>query len=160
MTTREFFLERQKAELPVFLKVLRALPKNQLGYKPDERSPSAEQIVWTLANEFKICTDVAATHRGEWRTDAAPPLDEMVKIFEKSSTDLNDRVSKMDDATWDKKAQFFYQGKMVSEQPVGQFLWFILFDAIHHRGQLSAYLRPMGGKVPAIYGPSADEHGS
>jgi uncharacterized damage-inducible protein DinB len=49
---------------------------------------------------------------------------------------------------------------MVSEQPVGQFLWFILFDAIHHRGQLSAYLRPMGGKVPAIYGPSADEHGS
>ena len=47
-------------------------------------------------------------------------------------------------------------GKVVSEQPVGQFLWFILFDAIHHRGQLAAYLRPMGGKVPAIYGPSAD----
>jgi uncharacterized damage-inducible protein DinB len=48
---------------------------------------------------------------------------------------------------------------MVSEQPVGTFLWFILFDAIHHRGQLSAYLRPMGGKVPSIYGPSADERG-
>jgi uncharacterized damage-inducible protein DinB len=30
--------------------------------------------------------------------------------------------------------------------------------SIHHRGQLSAYLRPMGGKVPAIYGPSADEN--
>jgi uncharacterized damage-inducible protein DinB len=27
---------------------------------------------------------------------------------------------------------------------------------VHHRGQLSTYLRPMGGKVPAIYGPSAD----
>ena len=160
MTTREFFVERQRAELPVFLKVLRALPKDRLTYKPDERSPSAEQIVWTLANELKICTDVAATHRGEWKVDAAPPIDDMVKIFEKSSTDLNDRVAKMDDATWEKKAQFFYQGKMVSEQPVGQFLWFILFDAIHHRGQLSAYLRPMGGKVPSIYGPSADEHGS
>jgi uncharacterized damage-inducible protein DinB len=158
MTTREFFLERQKAEQPVFMKVLRALPKDQMAYKPSDRSPSAEQIVWTLANEFKICTDVAATHRGEWKVIAAPSLDEMVKIFEQSSSDLNDRVSKMDDATWDKKAQFFYQGKMVSEQPVGQFLWFILFDAIHHRGQLSAYLRPMGGKVPAIYGPSGDEH--
>jgi uncharacterized damage-inducible protein DinB len=45
---------------------------------------------------------------------------------------------------------------MVSEQPIGGFLWFILFDAIHHRGQLSAYIRPMGGKVPAIYGPSGD----
>ena len=40
-----------------------------------------------------------------------------------------------------------------------QFLWDFMFDAIHHRGQLSAYLRPMGGKVPSIYGPSADETG-
>jgi uncharacterized damage-inducible protein DinB len=159
MTTREFFLERQKAELPVFMKVLRALPKERLGYKPDDRSPSAEQIVWTLAHEFKVCTDVAEKHKGEWQVLDAPPLDDMLKIFEKSSTDLADRVSKMDDTTWDKKAQFFYQGKMVSEQPVGQFLWFVLFDAIHHRGQLSAYLRPMGGKVPAIYGPSPDEMG-
>ncbi len=42
------------------------------------------------------------------------------------------------------------------EQPIGEFLWFILFDAIHHRGQLSTYIRPMGGQVPAIYGPSGD----
>lgn len=42
------------------------------------------------------------------------------------------------------------------ESPVGEFLWYLFFDAIHHRGQLAAYLRPMGGKVPAIYGPSAD----
>jgi uncharacterized damage-inducible protein DinB len=43
------------------------------------------------------------------------------------------------------------------EKPIGEWLLFVLFDAIHHRGQLSAYIRPMGGKVPAIYGPSADE---
>ena len=60
-------------------------------------------------------------------------------------------------ASWNRSAQFYYGGKLASEQPVGTFLWLILFDAIHHRGQLSAYLRPMGGKVPAIYGPSADE---
>ena len=40
------------------------------------------------------------------------------------------------------------------EQPAGEFVWMLFFDAIHHRGQLSAYLRPMGGKVPSIYGPS------
>jgi len=34
-----------------------------------------------------------------------------------------------------------------------------MFDAIHHRGQLSAYLRPMGAKVPSICGPSADDPG-
>src|SRR5262245_25717161 len=40
----------------------------------------------------------------------------------------------MDEASWNRMAQFYYNGKVVSEQPVGQFLWFILFDAIHHRG--------------------------
>ena len=34
--------------------------------------------------------------------------------------------------------------------------WGFLFDAIHHRGQLTTYLRAMGAKVPSIYGPSAD----
>ena len=38
-------------------------------------------------------------------------------------------------------------------------LFGFLFDAIHHRGQLSSYLRPMGAKVPSIYGPSADDPG-
>ena len=43
------------------------------------------------------------------------------------------------------------------EQPVGDLLWLFLLDGIHHRGQLSTYIRPMGGKVPSIYGPSGDE---
>ena len=42
---------------------------------------------------------------------------------------------------------------------VPEMLWGFLFDAIHHRGQLSSYLRPMGAKVPSIYGPSADDPG-
>jgi len=49
--------------------------------------------------------------------------------------------------------------KMMMEQPLGEFLWYLFFDALHHRGQLSTYIRPMGGKVPSIYGPSGDEPG-
>jgi uncharacterized damage-inducible protein DinB len=37
------------------------------------------------------------------------------------------------------------------------FLWLMLTDQIHHRGQLSVYARMAGGKVPSIYGPSFDE---
>ena len=40
------------------------------------------------------------------------------------------------------------------------FAWGFLLDAVHHRGQLTTYLRPMGSKVPSIYGPSADDSGS
>ena len=156
MTIREFYLQRQQAEFPVFMSVLKALPKDKLSYKPDERSPSAEQLVWTLASELSACLDVVRTNQAEWKSLPPPAIDEMLEMFERWSNELTDLVSKMDEASWDRTAKFYYDGKVVSEQPVGTFLWFILFDAIHHRGQLSAYLRPMGGKVPSIYGPSAD----
>ena len=157
MTLREFFLQRRRAEFPVFMRVLKALPQDRLSYKPDERSPSAEQLVWTLTGELKACLDVVAEAKAEWKTVPPPPLDEMLAMFERWSNELMERVSEMDEAAWEQTAQFYVNGKIVFEQPVGEFLWFILFDAIHHRGQLAAYLRPMGGKVPAIYGPSADE---
>jgi uncharacterized damage-inducible protein DinB len=160
MTIREFFLERLQAESPVMLRVFKALPADQLSYKPHERSPSAEQLVWTITAELKACIDVAKEGKAEWRSIPPPPMEEMIKMFEGWSKELADLIARMDDAAWDRTAQFYYQGQIVSERPAGQFIWFILFDAIHHRGQLSAYLRPMGGKVPSIYGPSADEQSS
>ena len=156
---RQFFLERLKAETPTFVKVLQALPADKLSYKPHERSPSAEQIAWIIASETKSCVEVARDHRTAWKEAPAPPLAEMVKHFEEAAKDLIDIVGKMDDESWKKPAEFYYQEKMVSNQPAAQFIWMCFFDAIHHRGQLTAYLRPMGGKVPSIYGPSADEKG-
>jgi DinB family len=50
-------------------------------------------------------------------------------------------------------------GRVYIETTLGHMSWIGLFDAIHHRGQLSVYLRPMGGRVPSIYGPSADDPG-
>ncbi len=42
------------------------------------------------------------------------------------------------------------------ETKMYQMVWALIFDLIHHRGQLATYIRPMGGSVPSIYGPSAD----
>lgn len=154
---RDFYLERHQAELPAFLRVLKALPQDQLDYKPHERSPSARQLFWVLANEMNTIVEAASTYRAEWKEVPPPPPAEMLRIFEEKAGELSGVVSKMDEAAWNKKMQFFYQGKMVAEQPLGSFLWMVLFDGIHHRGQLSAYLRPMGGRVPSIYGPSGDE---
>ena len=160
MTLREFYLERRRAEFPVFLKVLRALPADQMHYKPHHRSPSAEQIAWTMTWELRACLDVAKNHQTEWRSEPAPPIAEMIALFEQWSNELTERVAAMDEEAWNRVATFYVNGKVVSEQPAGTFLWFILFDAIHHRGQLTTCLRPMGSKVPAIYGPSADERPS
>lgn len=156
MTSREFFLERRRAEHPVFVRVLEAIPDGGADYRPHERSPSTAQIAWTLTNELRSCLEAAKEYRATFHLDPAPALAEIRTLFGQWSNELTDVVSRMDDAAWNKTAEFYFGGKKVSEQPVGQFLWFILFDAIHHRGQLSTYLRPIGAKVPSIYGPSAD----
>jgi uncharacterized damage-inducible protein DinB len=157
MTTREFYVKRFEAEAPTFLKVLKALPADRLDYKPHDRSPSAQQLVSTIAGEFAVCVDVVDTRRGEWKESPPQSLDQMVATFEQAVKALPDRVSKLDEAGWNAKADFYYGGKKVNESPVSEFLWMCFFDGIHHRGQLTTYLRPLGAKVPAIYGPSADE---
>ena len=80
-------------------------------------------------------------------------------MFEKNAAELETRIAKVDDATWDSKARFLVDEKVIWETSLGDMLFGFLFDAIHHRGQLSSYLRPMGAKVPSIYGPSADDPG-
>lgn len=159
MNDRDLYIERRKMEQPKFERVLAALPKDRLDYRPHERSPSAAQLVWTLAREHAALCDLVDAGRLDW--DSTPPrgYDEMVAIFNRSWKDLGEKVARLDDSGWNRKGQFVMGGKVAGEQPVGQFLWGFLFDAVHHRGQLCAYLRPMGGKVPSIYGPSADDAG-
>lgn len=157
MDLREFYLERRRAEFPAFMRVFEALPPGQLSYRPHERSPSAAQLAWKIVGATRTCIDVAATHRAESDASPPPPLDEMRRLFAEWSEELVTRVASMGDAAWEQPARFSHKGALVLEQPAGVFLWFILFDSIHHRGQLAAYLRPMGGKVPSIYGPSGDE---
>ncbi len=158
MTLRDFYLKRAKAEFPVFLKVLRALPED-LSYKPHDRSPSAEQLAWIVTTELKALIDVIDTGKSEWKEVKPPSRDEMIEIFEKWSAELLDKVAALDDASQERNAQLLYHGQVVMERPMIEFLWDFMFDAIHHRGQLSTYLRPMGSKVPSIYGPSGDDPG-
>ena len=58
---------------------------------------------------------------------------------------------------WERKVPFMYQGQEVMSETGYANAWGFFFDIIHHRGQLTTYLRPMGSTVPQIYGPSADE---
>ena len=156
MKLSEFYVQRRKAELPIFLEVFKALPKDELDYKPAYKSPTAKQIAWTMTRQLKSCIEIVTDGKTEWKDTEPPQWDEVLEKFEAWSNELAERASQMSDADWDRKAEFYYQGRLMKNDPIGPFLWAMLFDEIHHRGQLSAYLRPMGGKVPAIYGPSAD----
>ena len=96
----------------------------------------------------------------DWKEQPPPAtVEQIVSFYEKHAQQVDDRLAKLDDAGWNKPGKFLYGGTPVWEDTVGELMWGHLLDAIHHRGQLSTYLRPMGSKVPSIYGPSADDSG-
>ncbi|MBI4468789.1 MAG: hypothetical protein HY650_05630, partial [Acidobacteria bacterium] len=84
-------------------------------------------------------------------------VQEILDIYDRTHDDLIRRLRALDAAAWEKKIPFLYQGQEVFTETGYQHAWITIFDHVHHRGQLSTYLRPMGSTVPSIYGPSADE---
>jgi len=96
----------------------------------------------------------------EWKEEKPPSsVDEIVAAYERNAKAVTERLEKLSEASWEKKGKFLMGDAPAWETTIDGFVWGFLFDAIHHRGQLSTYLRPMGGKVPSIYGPSADDSG-
>jgi hypothetical protein len=137
-TVREYFLECFKSERPKFVRVLQAVPADRASYRPHE-----------LIDHGKAT----------FMPKPAPAVTDSVKAYERNAAEFEKRLPKIDDAQWSRKAQFLVNGNVAWEAPLGDMLFGFLLDAIHHRGQLSTYLRPMGAKVPSIYGPSGDDPG-
>jgi len=161
MTSHLDYCRKQRAlELPKFVKVLKALPHGRLDYRPDPKARTAAELAWTLAEEEAALVSLLDTGKCEWKQSSPPAtVDEIVAAYERHATAVNGKLASIDEAGWERKGQFLMGGQVAWEDTIAEFVWGFLFDAIHHRGQLSTYLRPMGGKVPAIYGPSADDSG-
>ena len=160
MNTREFYIARFAAERPAFVNVLRAMPTDKLDYKPHERNSAAGDLAWFLVLELRRLVELLEKGETHWEQPPRPQTtDEIVKAWESAADDMERVLSRTDDATWNRDGSMFYNGKLMLKRPAGETVWEFFFDAIHHRGQLSTYLRPMGAKVPSIYGPSADDPG-
>ena len=160
MNNLEFCIARRKAELPAFVRVLKAMPPGRLDYRPDPKARTAAELAGVIVAEEAALMALLDTGTIDWKDEPVKgSADELAAAYERHAGAVNERLAKLDEAGWQKPARFLMGGKAVWEDTIGQFLWGFLFDAIHHRGQLSTYLRPMGGKVPSIYGPSADDPG-
>jgi uncharacterized damage-inducible protein DinB len=160
MKKHEYCIERRKAEFPGFVRVLKALPQGRLDYRPDPKARTAADLAWVMATEEAALLSLLDKGSVEWKEEKAPArVDEIVAAYERNAKAVTERLEKLDEAGWQKKGKFLMGGDAAWETTIDGFVWGFLFDAIHHRGQLSTYLRPMGGKVPSIYGPSADDPG-
>lgn len=161
MTNREFFIKRWRQEYPTFVKVFRAVPVDSLDYRPDPVTRSAAELIWLQVQEKQCWFELLETGKIDWKeTPPSLNLHDMIRTYEKAHAELAPALERVDERTWNEKlTQFVMDGRVFFELPLGEMFWLGLFDAIHHRGQLSVYIRPMGGRVPSIYGPSADDPG-
>src|SRR5450432_3529864 len=138
MNTREFYSHCFQAEKPKFVRVLQAVPEDKTSYRPHPSSRTAGDLVWLLASELSDACVVADRGEVEYVDTPAPAtVAESVAAYERNAAELEKRISSMDDAAWERKARFLVGGQVAWETTVGEMLFGFLFDAIHHRGQLS-----------------------
>lgn len=152
MNERSLFTTFWTNESKTTIKVLERIPEGS-DYRPDPKSRTAKEIAWQLVCEEKMIIEALEGGKAEW---APPPLPatmkEVLGAYQRQSAGMVERWQKLTDARWDGTIEFFG-----SQRPAAPMAWSFLFDIVHHRGQISTYLRPMGAKVPQIYGPSGDE---
>jgi uncharacterized damage-inducible protein DinB len=160
MTNKEFFIETIDREAPIFKKVLQALPATKLDFKPGEKARTAGRIAFQLASQAFFIAAIAAEGKPDWgtyREPENPNLPDMLALMEKNFANLKIKLAGVSDYAWENETAVleFPGGKWETKKY--DMAWGFLFDAIHHRGQLTSYLRAMGAKVPSVYGGSADE---
>lgn len=162
LSPKEQFLRTFEREVATTAKVLKSLPADHAELKPAPLCKSARELAWTIASEQGMAI-VALTSGFDWSKPIDMPkapdaITPVVTAFEQGAQHVLDLVREMPDEQLENTTVQFFSGPgQMSDYTRLDFLWFLLSDQIHHRGQFSIYLRMAGGKVPSIYGPTADE---
>jgi uncharacterized damage-inducible protein DinB len=156
----EQFAGLMESEVPTTCKVLAAVKTGNGDYKPDAKARSARELAahmaiadnWFLQSiiDGKFEFDPVAGEKAESELKTA---DEIVAFYQKTVPDKLKQLRALPSDKLAREVDFFGMMKL----PAVSYLGLANNHSIHHRGQLAAYLRPMGSKVPAIYGGSADE---
>jgi uncharacterized damage-inducible protein DinB len=150
----DFLLPQISQEYETTRKVLAAVPESGSGYKPSEKCMSSLELgIHIAASEIFFLQGVIDS-AFEWKQPEFKTPAEVLAYYEESVPALLAQVEQLPVEKLTTQIAF-----AIWNQPAVNYLGLHLRHSIHHRGQLSAYLRPMGAKVPSIYGPSADDPG-
>ena len=144
------------AEHPVTKRVIAAIPADKADFRPDNIVRSAIDLAWHIAAAETRFLDAVASGAFDFSGGTRPdsirtPADVVDWYAERFATDI-ERLKQIAGDQLIKIIDFrgLFQFPAVVYAQLG------LNHSIHHRGQLSMYLRPMGAKVPSIYGESYD----
>jgi uncharacterized damage-inducible protein DinB len=161
MTTEQALLLRDfllsgNSDFATTKKVLAAIPEDRSDYRPDPKARTARELAWhIISSELHFLDSIAqgAQVGGEDLPTENRSLAEMIAFYEIRFTAGLEKIRSLSGEQLAKPIKMYE----VFNFPAVSYLTFLQHHTIHHRGQLSVYLRPMDAKVPSIYGPSADE---
>jgi uncharacterized damage-inducible protein DinB len=151
-------LDGLAGEVETTKRVLAAVPEAECdSYRPDPNARNARELAWHIANSDVQFLDGIADLKFTMETPegAGKPktITEIVEWYDKNFKRAADRVRAMSPQQLLTPIDFYG----VFNLPAAFYLGFLNNHCIHHRGELATYLRPMGSKVPSIYGGSYDE---
>ena len=153
------FTRLMESEMPGTVKVLGAVGTGNCDYRPDAKSRSAREIAAHIAVSDTWFLQSIIDGKFDFNQDAAVKAEaslksaaDIVAFYQRSVPDGIAKVRALPADKLTREIDFFG-----TKAPAVTFLGVANNHSVHHRGQLAAYLRPMGSKVPAIYGMSADE---
>lgn len=152
MDEKALFTKFWTDEAETTRKVLGRIPEGS-DYRPDPKSRTAQEIAWAMVCEEQMIIEALESAKAEWNPPPMPAtMREVLAAYEAQSADIVKRWKALPASRWEGMLDFFG-----TERPGSPMAWSFLFDIVHHRAQISTYLRPMGSTVPQIYGPSGDE---
>ena len=150
------YLPGLKNEYRTTKNIIAAIPLDKGDYRPDEISKSAIDLAWHIVGAENRFIDAVLT--GEFnltpnpRPDSVKNSADLVALYQADFEPRFEKLSQLSPEALLKIISF----RGVFELPAVMYLGFVMHHSVHHRGQLSMYLRPMGAKVPSIYGESYD----
>lgn len=152
---RAMMLDGIAREAECTKKVIAAIPDAKSDYKHDPNARTAKELAWHLANsDIQFLDGIADLKFSMETTEHKPQTSaEVVAWYDENMKRGIARVAEMTPEQLMTPVEFFG----VFNFPAVFYLSFLNNHSIHHRGELATYLRPMGSKVPSIYGGSYDE---
>jgi len=153
---REAMLQGLSREMETTKKVIAAIPDDKRDYRPDPKARTAWELAWHIASCDVQMTDEIADHKFNMEPRFKEEPKTVAELVEWYDGNLKRALGRVRDMTPEQLCTpVDFLG--VFNMPAVFYLSFVNNHSIHHRGALAVYLRPMGSKVPSIYGGSADE---
>ncbi len=158
---KQQFLDTYEKEHQTTMKVLRAYPADKMELRPHAKCKTARELAFVFAVECGLGALAMRDELGKGGPMEMPPTpeswDDVLAAVEQAHQDFGNLIRSYSEDDLMAPVKFFSGPQQLGDWPRLHLLWHLLHDEIHHRGQFSIYLRMADGKVPSIYGPSADE---